>query len=178
MRRILLLALVCLGSVGLSEPAPDNSAAAALAKLASLAGEWEGPFEWTGARTGTGRMNVAYSVTGYGSAVVENLAVGGVPSMMSVYHIDGADLRMTHYCGARNQPRLKARRIDLASGAVDFAFVDITNVRSADDPHVYGVEIRFRDTDHFTLTFLFEGSGKKSREQIDLTRVAARTNAS
>src|SRR5262249_20231855 len=83
-RRVLLLATVWLGSMGVPASAPDNSGAAALAKLASLAGEWEGPFEWTGARTGTGRMNVAYSVTGYGSAVVENLTVGGVPSMMSV----------------------------------------------------------------------------------------------
>src|SRR5262252_2628188 len=172
MRRILLLAAFCLASAGLPEAAPDNSAATALAKLASLAGEWEGPFEWTGARTGTGRMNVAYSVTGYGSAVVENLTVGGVPSMMSVYHLDGADLRMTHYCGARNQPRLKARRIDTAAGILDFDFVDITNTRSADDPHVYGVEMRFRDADHFTLTFLFEGAGKKSRERIELGRVA------
>src|SRR5262249_28963797 len=133
MPRALLHGMLCLGLAGLS---PDDSpAAAALAKLRALAGDWQGTFEWTGARTGGGKMSVSYSGTGYGSAVVENLIVDGVPSMTSVYHLDGRDLRMTHYRGAQNQPRLKARRIEPAQGILDFAFVDITNAPSPDAPH-------------------------------------------
>ena len=116
-------------------------------------------------------MNATYSETGNGSAVVENLAVDGVPSMTSVYHLDGGDLRMTHYCAAQNQPRLKARQIDLAKGVLDFDFVDATNLRSPDAPHVYGLEMRLLNADHITLAFLFEGSGKRSKELIDLKRV-------
>jgi hypothetical protein len=173
MRRVFPVALLCISLVGFSE-APDNSsaAAAALARIRALAGDWEGTVEWTGARTDKGRMNVSYYVTGYGSAVVENLSGDGPPSMTSVYHLDGADLRMTHYCGAQNQPRLKAKRVDLAQGAVDFEFVDITNLKSPDAPHVYGEELRFGDADHMTLTFLFESGGQKSRERIELKRVA------
>lgn len=33
-----------------------------------------------------------------------------------------------------------------------------------------GLELRFGDDDHFTLTFLFEGAGKSSRERISLQR--------
>lgn len=169
-RRILLLTcLVCLGAIGRSE-AQEGASSAALAQLRSLAGEWEGSLEWTGARTGVGKMNATYYATGNGSAVVENLAVDGVPSMTSVYHLDGADLRMTHYCGAQNQPRLKARQIDVAKGVLDFDFVDATNLASPDAPHVYGLEMRLLSADHVTLTFLFEGSGKRSREFIDLKR--------
>ena len=171
MRRAVLLGALCLGAVGLAD-APESPAAAALAKLRTLAGDWQGTLQWTGARTGSGRMDATYYLTGNGSAVVENLTVDGVPSMTSVYHLDGSDLRMTHYCGAQNQPRLKARRIDMASGILEFSFVDITNAPSPDAPHVHGLEFQFKDADHVTLTFLFTSAGKESREHIELTRTA------
>lgn len=150
--------------------AAQSPAASALGRLAALSGDWEGSFQWTGARTDRGAMNARYSLTGNGSAVVETLTVDGVPMMTTVYHADGTDLRMTHYCAARNQPRLKASRIDLSGGAIDFAFVDATNLSGPDAPHVTGLEVRFGDDDHLTLTFLFEGGGKSSRERISLQR--------
>jgi len=150
--------------------APESPAAAALARLAMLAGEWKGNAEWTGARSGRYAMDATYSTTGNGSAVVETLTQDGVPMMTTVYHVDGADLRMTHYCAARNQPRLKASRIDLADGAIDFAFVDATNLASPDAPHVSGLQVRFGDADHLTITFRFEGGGKASFERISLQR--------
>lgn len=153
-----------------SDPAVRTPAASGLARLAGLAGEWEGSLEWRGARTGRGTLNAKYSTTGYGSAVVETLISEGVATMSTVYHLDGSDLRMTHYCGARNQPRLKASKIDVAGGAIDFAFVDATNLPSPDAPHVTGLEVRFGDADHVTLTFLFEAGGKQSRERIALQR--------
>jgi hypothetical protein len=172
MGRILLLAgAVCLNTMG-RPVAQEGAAASALAQLRGLAGQWEGPFEWSGARTATGKMNATYSETGNGSAVLETLTVDGVPSMTSVYHLDGADLRMTHFCAAQNQPRLKARQIDISKGILDFEFVDATNLRSPDAPHVYGLEMRLLDVDHVTLTFLFGGGGKRSKEFIDLKRVA------
>jgi hypothetical protein len=169
-RILLLVGVVCLVSMRRSE-AQEGANAAALAQLRGLSGEWEGSLEWTGARTGSGTMHAAYYETGNGSAVVENLSVDGVPSMTSVYHLDGAELRMTHYCGAQNQPRLRARQIDVAKGILDFDFVDATNLRSPDAPHVYGLEMRLLSPDHITLTFLFEGGGKRSREFIDLKRM-------
>lgn len=127
-RLLLLTFVVYAGNLGWSDV--QEGASAALTQLRGLAGEWEGSYVWSGARTATGTMNVTYYETGNGSAVVENLTVDGVPSMTSVYHLDGADLRMTHYCGAQNQPRLRARTIDLAKGILDFDFVDATNLRS------------------------------------------------
>ena len=150
--------------------APESPAAAALARLATLTGDWKGTAVWTGGRSGSYPMDATYSTTGGGSAVVETLTQDGVAMMTTLYHLDGADLRMTHYCGARNQPRLKASKIDLASGAVDFAFVDATNLSSPDAPHVTGLEVRFGDADHLTITFLFEGGGKPAREKISLHR--------
>lgn len=150
--------------------AEEGNAAKALDQLKSLAGDWEGTAQWTGARTGTYPMRVSYYVTGNGSALVENLITEGSPVMTSVYHLDGADLRMTHFCAAQNQPRLKADRIDLADGLINFAFVDITNLRSPDAPHVHGMEMRLIDSNHINITFLFQTGDKESHERIELKR--------
>jgi hypothetical protein len=152
----------------------ESPAAAALARLAALTGDWKGTAVWTGGRSGSYAMDATYSTTGGGSAVVETLTQDGVPMMTTVYHADGPDLRMTHYCAARNQPRLKASKIDLTGGAIDFAFVDATNLSSRDAPHVTGLEVRFGDADHLTITFQFEGGGKPAREKISLHRARAR----
>jgi len=168
-------AVLGLGYLASGEAADSPSVAApsvaALARLRGLAGDWEGSFEWSGARRGTGSMNASYSLTGNGSAVVESLVTGGESAMTSVYHLDGTDLRMSHFCAAQNQPRLKARTIDLGRGVMDFAFVDATGLPSPRAGHVHGVELRLVDADHITLTFLFEGGGQKSRERIALRRL-------
>jgi hypothetical protein len=128
MTRILVV-IAELGASALSvAEVTDNSGEAAFARIRTLTGEWAGTFAWTGARQDSGTMNATYYLTGNNSAVVENLTMGGVPTMTSVYHLNGGDLRMTHYCAAGNQPRLKAERIDTAQGMVDFSFVDATNL--------------------------------------------------
>jgi hypothetical protein len=174
-RRLVFIILFCLALACISR-AQESNGATAFGQLKSLAGDWEGTYEWTGARTGTGSMNTTYYVTGNGSALVENLIMGGVLSMTSVYHLDGADLRLTHFCGAQNQPRLKAERIDLAHGTIDFGFVDVTNLRSPDAGHVHGLEMRLIDSNHITVTFLFQNGDKESRERIVLKRVERKSS--
>ena len=151
--------------------ADESTSARALKQLKTLAGNWEGGFEWTGARTGNGQIKATYYTTGNGSALVENLIMKDAPVMTSVYHLDGADLRMTHFCGAQNQPRLKAKQIDLAKGIIDFDFVDITNLPTPDAPHVHGLEMRLIDPNHLTITFLFQSGGNESRENIVLKKI-------
>jgi hypothetical protein len=169
---VLIVVFICLLSAA-APAAEQQPGAAGFEKLKTLAGDWEGTYQWTGARTDSGSVKAAYYLTGNESALVENLTMGSVLAMTSVYHLDGADLRMTHYCAARNQPRLRANRVDVAGGAIDFAFVDATNLPSADTPHVHGVEIRWIDAGHVTIRFLFDAGAKRSQELLDLTRVGA-----
>ena len=150
--------------------AEQTESSQALGQIKALIGNWSGTFQWTGGRHDSGAMNATYYVTGNGSAVVENLMNESTPVMTSVYHLDGRDLRMIHFCGAQNQPRLKAQHIDLNHGAIDFEFVDATNLRSPDAPHVHGLEIRVIDANHLTLTFLFQSGSVESREEINLKR--------
>jgi hypothetical protein len=149
-----------------------SGAAPAFARLKTLAGEWQGSVQWTGARTDSGTMSARYSIIGNGTAVVEDLISDGTVAMSSVYHLDGDALRLTHYCGAGNQPRLKASRVDAQAGLLRFSFVDITNLRAPDVGHVNAVELRVHDAQHLTLVFTFVVGGRESYERIELTRSA------
>ena len=142
-------------------------------RLRGLAGEWEGTFEWSQGRPG-GKLRAAYYSTGNGSALVENLIMGDAPTMTTIYHLDGPDLRMTHYCAAMNQPRLKATRVDESAGVVEFSFVDITNATAANPAHVEGFVIRLLDAGRLNLSFTFGGGpGKGAVENIMLERIRA-----
>ena len=167
--KVLCLVFGCAATIS-AVSAEQTESSKAFDQIKALIGNWSGTFQWTGGRSDSGSMNATYYVTGNGSAVVENLMNDSTPVMTSVYHLDGGDLRITHFCAAQNQPRLKARRIDLDHNAIDFDFVDATNLRSPDAPHVHGLEIRLVDADHLTLTFLFQSGSVESREEINLKR--------
>ena len=174
MIRLLGLLLALLALVG-----PDNlraddipPAARMFERMRSLTGDWEGTFAWSDGRTGSGPLTANYYLTGNGSALVENLVMDGVPSMTSVYHLDGSDLRVTHYCAARNQPRFKARKIDESAGTVDFAFVDVTNVNPTRRAYVEAIALQLVDGDQVKVRFTFGGGpGMSGVENIQLKRM-------
>jgi hypothetical protein len=146
-----------------------QTADAAFQRLRQFEGKWHGTMQWIGIQPEPSELDATYSTTGADSAVVENLIVKGKAMMTSVYHLDGNDLRMTHYCAAGNQPRLKASRI--ADAGVDFSFVDATNIDKAHPGHVEAVKLRFVSPDQFTIDFTFGGDGKQRVEHIELKRV-------
>lgn len=169
MKRVWLwLIFLYIGMASLLEA--QTKASAAFDKLRALTGNWEGSFVWSGARNASGKMDAQYYTTGNGSALVENLATDGIPAMTSVYHLDGADLRLTHFCATQNQPRLKATTIDADGSQIAFSLVDITNLRSPTTGHVHGLEVRLLEPGHITLKFRFVGDGKDSDELVDLRR--------
>ncbi len=138
-------------------------------QIKTLVGKWEGTATWSGARTGEQKMDAEYSLTGRGSAVVENLMIDGETFMTSVYHKDGDSLRMTHFCGAGNQPRL------IASSSQDdrtlsFKLADITNLAAPDAPHVTALDLAIQSPDALELTFTFVAKGQTSTELIKLHR--------
>jgi len=164
LRKVLCLFLACVGLGGPMFPKTPESAAGAFDKLRALSGDWEGTVAWTG--KSASKVSAHYYVTGNGSAVVEDLSNG----MTSVYHLDGADLRVTHYCAAQNQPRLRATSFGADNKTIGFSFVDITNLRSPSAGHVSGLEIRFLEADHINITFQYTSNGKDAFELVDLRR--------
>jgi len=161
-RRLLYLVVICIGLSGLLSA--ETKEIAAFEKLVALTGDWEGTVAWSGQPPK--EIGAHYYTTGNGSAVVENLT----NDMTSVYHLDGADLRMTHYCAAQNQPRLKATVFGPDNSGITFSFVDITNLSSPTAEHVNGLDVRFLAADHITLQFHFVSNGKEKDELVDLRR--------
>jgi hypothetical protein len=137
--------------------------------IKSLVGDWHGTYQWQGL-SANGKMDAKYYLTGNGSAVVEDLIQEGIIVMTSVYHLDGNDVRVTHYCAAGNQPRLKAEPFDHQNRSVNFQFVDITNLAKPDDPHVTAINLQFQDKNQLKIFFTFTRSGKESIEQLNLVR--------
>jgi hypothetical protein len=155
--------------------ASDQGSERVLERFKTLAGDWEGTYQWSNGRTDSGSLKATYYVTGNGSAVVENLIMGDPPTpmMTTVYHRDGADLRMTHYCATKNQPRLKAAGLEENATAIDFTFVDVTNARLG-PAYVNACHIDLSEPNRINLKFTFGGgTGKGAIENISLKRVTA-----
>jgi hypothetical protein len=150
--RILSIGLMALLGAGLALAAGEKSNAG-FEKLKSLAGEWEG-------KTIDGKpVKATYKVTSGGSALSETLQAGTEPEMLTVYHMDGGQLMMTHYCSLANQPRMRAAASSGDPKSLDFQYVSATNLAKADAPHMHHLVVAFDDPDHITQKWTMKGTG-------------------
>ena len=141
----------------------DSSAA--FARLKTLAGEWR-------AETGNGQAHVAYELIAGGNTLLERETVDKMPPMITVYHLDGDRLLLTHYCMLNNQPRMQARDFNRESGELRFEFLDVTNLKGADAGHMHNATLRFVDDNHFVSEWDFYEKGqRKSTETFKYTRI-------
>ena len=89
-----------------------------------------------------------------------------------MYHLDGERLMLTHYCVAKNQPRLLATSFSDNGKTVTFTFLDGTNLPSRDRGHMDKVIIRFVDNNHVISQWSWYQNGKESwMEEIQLERL-------
>lgn len=155
-RAVIGLAGVLLGTVAIGADGAGIEAKAAFERLKSLAGEWT--FEASG---GKQTAKVVYRVTSNGSVVMETLFAGTDHEMVSMYHVDGSALRMTHYCAAGNQPRMK---LDAKASSPDLLIFDFdggTNLDPAKDMHMHSGRIRFLDGGRVEAEWDGYNNGKK-----------------
>jgi hypothetical protein len=118
-----------------------------------------------------GEKPVIYKLTGAGSALVETQFPGSDHEMVSVYHLDGEDLRMTHYCAAGNQPRVKLDRANSRPDELIFVFDGGTNLDPEKDMHIHGVKITFHEDGKVTSAWDGYAGGKKAMTTtFNLTR--------
>jgi hypothetical protein len=140
-------------------------AIAAFERMKSLAGEWT-------ADTSYGKARLTYEVIAGGASVVERERAERLPEMMTVYHLDGKRLLLTHFCIAGNQPRMVATEFDEPTRELRFRFLDATNLKSAGAGHMRDVNIRFLDGDHLITEWQFHENGQlKKTEKAQYTRV-------
>lgn len=86
---------------------------------------------------------LTFASTAANSVVREVMFPGSPHEMLNVYHMDGPDLVVTHYCAAGNQPRMRARS---ASGnSIAFRADGVTNLTDPSKPHMAELTLIFND---------------------------------
>src|ERR671939_399585 len=92
-------AVILASAVGLgadSAPAAGSSGEEAFARLKTLVGRWEAQ--------GDRKEALSYELIAGGTALLEREMGADRPEMVTLYHLDGSRLLLTHYCMAGNQP--------------------------------------------------------------------------
>ncbi len=142
-------------------PKPSNPT---FDRIKALAGEWEGK-----GSDGT-VVQTTYRVVSNGSAVMNVIDPGGPYEMITMFHMDGKDLMVTHYCSMGNQPRMVARP-GTKPNTIEFGFKDVTNVTSANEGYMYGLVLTMIDANHHNQEWIFHENGKKeTHDTFTLTR--------
>src|SRR6516162_4262898 len=102
---LLAIAVVAAGVLTRAEEKTTPMAVQRFEALKKRAGDW---VEVGKDGKPTDKVVSSIRVTSAGSAVQETLFPGSDHEMVTMYHRDGADLILTHYCALGNQPRLRA----------------------------------------------------------------------
>ena len=167
MKRTLILGsiLTVLATMVTVPAATVAAPGSAFDRIKALAGEWKG-------RSAEGEVRVTYKIMSGGSVVIETLESPDEPAMVTVYHTDGDDLRMTHFCSAQNQPRMKAGGFSADARVITFEFLDATNLSSPGAGRMDGLQITFKDNDHIQQRWIWKGDdGKLVDNIVELARV-------
>jgi len=127
-------------------------------KIKSLSGDW---ISTSGEHKG--KVTFSISVIAGGSAVVEREFPGMPHEMITVYHLDGDNVMLNHYCMLGNQPRMKAK-LGGNENTILFNFAGITNLASKDDAHMHEGKMIFVDKDTIKSTWVLFKDGKAAEE--------------
>ncbi len=122
---------------------------------------------WAGKNNQGQPIEVTFRITAGGSALLSEIHGHGPENMVTMFHMDGERLLMTHYCGAGNQPRMKVVAADAKS--VSFEFFDGTNIGPGDG-HMQRVTFTQPDADHHVEEWTFLDHGNEMKEVLTLAR--------
>lgn len=149
------------------KPPASGEARAAFELFKKLEGKWKG-------RSTKGwEETVSYKAIARASVVVgTSFDAHPNETMMTMFYVDGGRLMLTHYCVARNQPRLVATSFADGGRTITFTFLDSTNLTSRDQGHMDKAIFRFIDDNHLTSQWTWYQDGKESwMEEIRLERL-------
>ncbi len=152
-RSLLFLALFLVPAALIAEPDKADPKPAPVQpefeQLKGLVGEWKAMGE--GAQTST-----SFELLAGGSALVERLKPGPGETMVNVYHADGGNVVMTHYCAAGNQPRYRCSK---KGSSLAFTMTDITGWDKG-EPRMTALTVTLVDADHMNEEWTSEMNGK------------------
>lgn len=162
-----IAAIVLALSIGPASAGGNGTAA--FEQLKTLVGHWEVE------KTNMNKATVDIELTSGGSALLEkfHMEEGGKPvEMITLYYVDGDQLKLTHYCMTGNQPTMVATYTP-ETKTFKFDFASITNLKSPDAGHMHHAVYTLIDNDHFKTTWTFRKDQKDAFTE-DVTYVRAK----
>lgn len=160
---VLIVACLGLGGRLCAEPAPAS--AQAYEQLHALVGDWEAPLE-------SGKViRVNYKLMSNNSILVETYQTPSGKETLSVYHLDGRHLLLTHYCAQGNQPRLRYDPSKSDAQHLVFDFHDATNLPSKKKEHMAHLEVRLVDAGRFDQTATYRAGKEAETTTLKFARV-------
>jgi hypothetical protein len=141
----------------------------AFEQLKSLAGHWETE------TPNKEKATLDLELTSGGTAVIErfHMTEQGKPvEMITLYYLDGEQLKLTHYCMAGNQPTMRGIYAP-DTKTLTFEFEGATNLKSPNDGHMHHAVYTFIDNDHFKTAWTFRKDQKDAFTE-DVTYVRAK----
>jgi hypothetical protein len=147
-----LITTICFGGLALSAQQP---AASAFDRLKAMEGEW---IDASGAFGKKGAVVATYRVTGAGNTLIETFPVGTPHEMTTVYHRDGSNVVLTHYCSGGTQPRMRAKVIH--GNVLEFAYDGGANIDVAKTSHMHNMRWEFVSNDEVKATWHNWSNGK------------------
>ena len=176
MRKLLLSALVLVLAVTPPAAASGLTAESAFDRLASLAGTWTGSPQGEGEEAeaeakAAGQVVHEIQVSAAGTVIMETMNPGTEHEMINMYHRDGDDLMLTHYCAGGNQPTMRLDRDSSSADRLVFDYAGGTNHDPAVDPHIHSAEIQLIDGDHIQSNWSSHVGGEQAgRMMFHLSR--------
>ena len=152
-----VLAILAMGTICVRSAAAGNDAEA-FEKLKALVGDWQTE------TSATGKATLHLELTSGGTALLEkfHMEENGKPvEMITLYYMEGDQLKLTHYCMAGNQPTM-AGSYDPVTKTIKFDFVSVSNLKNADAGHMHHALYTFLDNDHFRTNWTFRKDQKDS----------------
>lgn len=131
-------------------------AASAFEFLKTLTGDWEMSGDHD---HGGGSNAVNFRTTAAGSSVIQTLFAGEPHEMISMFHMDGDTLLLTHYCALQNAPVMKFEKTD-KPGELKFVFHGGTNFDPKVDAHVHEGVFQIKDANTLETKFVSYTSGQ------------------
>ena len=147
-------------------PSTPELARATFERIKALQGDWDG-------KSTKGWEETLHYKTIAGGAFVLETSFDAHPgqAMATTYYLDGDKLMLTHYCMARNAPRLEATAYEDGGKTVVFTFVDGANIPTRDRGHMDKAVMRFEGPDRITSRWTwYENGSEKWLEEIVQTR--------
>jgi hypothetical protein len=129
---------------------------------------------WTMIDDPKSEIATVYKTTAAGSAVQEVMFPGMPHEMVNLYHMDGPNLVVTHYCAAGNQPTMVARSVSTdADGAqvYRFDFKSVANYRPDQGHYMGNLTLRHKG-DRLTQTWVsLDDNGHETEPMVfEMTR--------